>query len=227
MTRPIRIVLLPKHNTTRYRPHTAEGGFAMEQFVKMLYDRLEGKKDLQLQLYCIMQNAINEMHNNGVVGTLTGEAARAVHDPDPEIRVLEKTRLAKSVGKTFIPTAIPVPSQGGLSYLAQLNYNSKFVNSITLCFQGGIEGLYMTFRNSSNTKLDKYIIQIASGDQDISALKKNIELLDSMYDDISIVLMRDGEIVHAYDNADRSRQPSQPQESRKKSGFFAKLFGKT
>jgi len=37
----------------------------MEQFVKMPYERLETKKERQMQLYVIMQNAINEMHNNG------------------------------------------------------------------------------------------------------------------------------------------------------------------
>ena len=42
----------------------------MEQFVKMLHDRLETKKELQLQLYVIMQNAINEMHNNGIIASL-------------------------------------------------------------------------------------------------------------------------------------------------------------
>ena len=141
----------------------------MEQFVKMLHDRLETKKELQLQLYVIMQNAINEMHNNGIIASLTGEAANAVHDPDPEVRVREKTSLAKSVGKQFIPTTMPVPSQGGLSYLANLNYDSRFVNSITLCFQGGIEGLHMTFANNPNVKLDKYIIQVVSGGNDLSA----------------------------------------------------------
>lgn len=89
----------------------------MEQFVKMQHDRLETKKELQLQLYVIMQNAINEMHNNGFIASLTGEATNAVHDPDPEVRVREKNSLAKSVGKQFIPTTMPVPSQGGLSPL--------------------------------------------------------------------------------------------------------------
>lgn len=84
----------------------------MEQFVKMLYDRLETKKELQMQLYVIMQNAINEMHNNGIIAGLTGEAAQLMHDPDPEVRVREKTSLAKSVGKQFIPTTMPMPSQG-------------------------------------------------------------------------------------------------------------------
>lgn len=172
----------------------------MEQFVKMLYDRLEKKKDLQMQLYVIMQNAINEMHNNGIIAGLTGEVAQLMHDPDPEVRVREKTSLAKSVGKQFIPTTMPVPSQGGLSYLANVNYDPRFVNSITLCFQGGIEGLHTTFASNPNVKLDKYIIQIVTGGDDLDAFKTNIEQLDKMYDDISIVILSNGKMVYGSEN---------------------------
>lgn len=199
----------------------------MEQFVKLLYDRLEGKKDLQLQLYVIMQNAINEMHNNGIIASLAGEAAQLMHDPDPEVRVREKTSLAKSVGKQFIPTTMPVPSQGGLSYLANLNYDPRFVNSITLCFQGGIEGLHTTFAANPNVKLDKYIIQVTSGGHDLSALKTNIEQLDKMYDDISIVVMCDGKMI--YSQAEQAHPQAARVSEKKpaeKKGFFAKLFGK-
>ena len=198
----------------------------MEQFVKMLYDRLEDKKNLQLQLYVIMQNAINEMHNNGIIASLTGEAANAVHDPDPDVRVREKTSLAKSVGKQFIPTTMPVPSQGGLSYLANLNYDPRFVNSITLCFQGGIEGLHMTFASNPNVKLDKYIIQVVSGGNDLSAFKNNIELLDQMYDDISIVVMCDGKLVYGQMETAQPQTPRTEEKKTEKKGFFAKLFGK-
>ena len=75
----------------------------MEHFVKMLHDRLETKKELQLQLYVIMQNAINEMHNNGIIASLTGEAANAVHDPDPEVRVREKNQSGKICWQTVYP----------------------------------------------------------------------------------------------------------------------------
>lgn len=194
----------------------------MEQFVKLLYDRLEDRKNLQLQLYVIMQNAINEMHNNGIIASLTGDMANAVHDPDPEVRVREKTSLAKSVGKQFIPTTLPIPSNGGLSYLANLNYDPRFVNAITLCFQGGIEGLHMTFSNNPNVKLDKYIIVVTSGGSDLSALEKNIELLDQMYHDISIVLLCDGKTIYEKTSVAVGAEKPAPQ----KTGFLAKLFGK-
>lgn len=168
----------------------------MEPFVQALYDRLEGKKELQLQFYVIMQNAINEMHNNGIIASLTGDAARVVHDPDPEVRVREKTSIAKAVGKQFIPTTMPVPSQEGLSYRATLIYDPRFVNAITLCFQGGIEGLHMTCAANPNINLDKYIIEVVAKGQDLTPLVKNIEQLDRMYDDISIVMVCDGTVVY-------------------------------
>lgn len=202
----------------------------MEQFVKMLYDRLEKKKDLQMQLYVIMQNAINEMHNNGIIAGLTGEVAQLMHDPDPEVRVREKTSLAKSVGKQFIPTTMPVPSQGGLSYLANVNYDPRFVNSITLCFQGGIEGLHTTFASNPNVRLDKYIIQIVTGGDDLDAFKTNIEQLDKMYDDISIVILSNGKMVYGSENnadeVEKNNNTSLKEEPPKKKGFFARLFGK-
>lgn len=201
----------------------------MEQFVKMLYDRLETKKDLQMQLYVIMQNAINEMHNNGIIAGLTGEVAQLMHDPDPEVRVREKTSLAKSVGKQFIPTTMPIPSQGGLSYLANVNYDPRFVNSITLCFQGGIEGLHTTFASNPNVKLDKYIIQIVTGGDDLDAFKTNIEQLDKMYDDISIVVLSGTKVIYGKEintksNMSESHFPVNKESPKK--GFFAKLFGK-
>lgn len=201
----------------------------MEQFVKMLYDRLESNKELQMQLFMMMQNAINEMHNNGIIAGLTGEVAQLVHDPDPEVRVREKTSLAKSVGKQFIPNTLPVPSQGGLSYLANVNYNPRFVNSITFCFQGRIEGLHMTFANNPKTKLDKYIIQIISGGEDLEAFKANIEQLDKMYDDISIVILSDGKVIYGENpeiNKKECENSTPVNTLVKKKGFFGKLFGK-
>ena len=194
----------------------------MEQFVKLLYDRLEDRKNLQLQLYVIMQNAINEMHNNGIIASLTGDMANAVHDPDPEIRIREKTSLAKAVGKQFIPTTLPIPSNGGLSYQVNLNYDPRFVNAITLCFQGGIEGLYMTFAANPNVKLDKYIIQVTSEGNDLSALEKNIALLDQMYNDISIVLLYEGKTIYG----EKTNASTEDKSATRKSNFLANLFRK-
>lgn len=197
----------------------------MEMFVKMLYDRLETRKDLQLQLFVIMQNAINEMHNSGIIASLTGDAAAAVHHSDPNVRIDEKTKLAKAVAKSLIPTTLPVPSPTGLSYQAKLNYDPRFVNSITLCFQGGIEGLRMAFSGGQTRKLDKYIIQVNAGGHDLSALLKNMALLDQMYEEISIQVVCDGAVLYPA-KAAPAPAPAPAPEAPKKKGFFARLFGK-
>lgn len=201
----------------------------MEQFVEMLYNRLESNKELQMQLFIIMQNAINEMHNNGIIAGLTGEAAQLVHDPDPEVRVTEKTKIAKAVGKQFIPHTFPAPAPDGLIYVANVNYDPRFVNSITLCFQGGIEALRMASASNPQLKLDKYYINIVSGGEDLEAFKTNIAQLNKMYEDISIVILPNGGVTHdekseisknEHENGVPVNTPA------KKKGFFEKLFGR-
>lgn len=54
----------------------------------------------------------------------------------------------------------------------------------------------MTFANNQKTKLDKYIIQIVTGGDNLDAFKINIEQLDKMYDDISIVIISDGNVIY-------------------------------
>jgi len=199
----------------------------MEQFVKTLYDRLETNRELQTQLLVIMDNAINEMHNNGIIAGLTGEAAQLVHDPNPEVRVNEKTCLAKAVGKQFISSTRPISSNGELSYVANVNYDSRFVNSITLCFQGEIEGLHTLSENNSNIRLDQYIIQIISGGKNRDAFKANIAQLDKMYHDISIVLMSGKKIIYGPGiNTTDDSAVSGPTAAKKQqeTGFLRKLL---
>lgn len=213
----------------------------MEQLVKALYDRLESNPDLQMQLFIIMQRAIDEMHNNGIIAGLTGKTAQLVHDPDPHVRIREKTNVAKAVGKQFISNTFPVPSEGGISYFAELKYDPRFVNSITLCFQGGIEGLHMASSGNPELRLDKYVIMITSGGKNLEALKANIEQLDKMYDDISLVIMSDDKIVYKgatesesgksngiapASKSNKSNGGVPVDKPEKKKGFFEKLFGK-
>ena len=176
----------------------------MEEYVKRLWDRLESNKELQKQLYLIMQNAINEMHNSGTIGMLTGSEAAAVHDPDPDVRVREKTILAKRICKKFISETDPIPGQEGLSYLVKVDYIIQFANSITLCLHGGIEGLHMMVNDYPDISLNKYVIEVVSGDKNLSVLKKNIEQLDKMYDEFSIELWRNGKIIYPQPEEDEN-----------------------
>ena len=187
----------------------------MNEFVKSLYDRLDDEK--KMQLICIMDNAINEMHNNGIISKLSPELAARVHDPDPEVRVNEKTALAKSIGKSFISLTQPLPMKDGtVAFMIQVNYDPRFVNSICICIQGGLEGLMMSgiYKKNPNQILNYHIIINANG-QDASAFLERIQILDSLYKNFHLIPKL----------SEPSASSSSKPESKKK-GFFSKLFGK-
>lgn len=201
----------------------------MEQFVKALYDRLESKPELQMRLFVIMQSAIDEMHNNGIIAGLMGEVAQRVHDPNPEVRITEKTILAKSVDKQFIPLTGPIPSKTGFSFLSKVNYDPRFVNSITICLQGGIEGLQIASSNNAKIKWDKYIVKVSNEVDDLSVFKSNIEQLDKMYDDVSIILQYNDKIIYPEQSSPEEKtdnDASQAKAKSEKKSLFAKFFGK-
>ena len=83
----------------------------------------------------------------------------------------------------------------------------------------------MTFASNPNIKLDKYIIQVVSSGNDLSALKANIELLDKMYEDISIIVMCDGQTIYAQ-KPEKLSADAGSKAAAKKKGFFTKLFGR-
>lgn len=90
--------------------------------------------------------------------------------------------------------------------------------------------MHTTFASNPNVKLDKYIIQIVSGGDDLDAFKTNIEQLDKMYDDIAIVILSNGKTIYGSENNAeeevKTSNPSVKEEPPQKKGFFAKLFGK-
>ena len=188
----------------------------MNEFVKSLYDRLDDEK--KMQLLCIMDNAINEMHNNGIMSKLSPELAARVHDPNPEVRVNEKTALAKSIGKSFISLTQPLPMKDGtIAFMIQVNYEPRFVNSICVCIQGGLEGLMMSgiYKKNPNQILDYHILINANG-QDASAFLDRIRILDSLYENFNLIPV----IVAP------KTTTTEKAEAKKKEGFFKTLFGK-
>lgn len=188
----------------------------MEQYVKLLYDRLPDDKKMQLVM--IMDNAINEMHNNGVISRLSQETSAKMHDPDPSIRIAEKTSLAKSVGKSFIPLSQPLPlKEGGIAFVIKVDYDPKYVNSISICIQGGLEGLYQSelYKRCKNEVMD-YNIVINSNGFDTSLFSENMNSINNLYENFNIVLT--DEIKGKSIDNDENKP--------KKKGLFSKLFKK-
>ncbi len=196
----------------------------MEQFVKALIDRTPDDK--KMSVHIIMDNAINEMHNNGIISKLSPEDAAKMHDPDPNVRVTEKTSLAKSVGKTFIPITQPLPLENGIGYLASVEYDSRFVNSISLCIQGGIEGLYQSgiWQKNKNKIMEYHILAFANG-QDIAPFVENMTVLNDLYPDFEIKVVNQ-ENTKKNSGADSKAEQNTIVKPADKKGFFSKLFGK-
>ena len=196
----------------------------MEQFVKALMDRIPDDK--KMSIHIIMDNAINEMHNNGIISKLSPEDAARMHDPDPNVRVAEKTSLAKSVGKTFIPITQPLPLENGIGYLASVEYDARFVNSISLCIQGGVEGLYQSgIWKKNKNKIMEYHVLVSDNGQDIAPFVSNMTVINSLYPDFEI------KVVNQKDTKKNAVKDSEPAvntttKSSEKKGFFSKLFGK-
>lgn len=184
----------------------------MEQFVKSLFDRLDSKR--QGQLICIMDNAINEMHNNGIISLVDASGTSKLHDPDPIVRVTEKTLLARSVGKTLVVSSEPIKTEKGIGYAVKINNDPKFPNSAALCIQGGLEGLYQAgiFRKNKSGVMD-YKVVVDDRGEDCLPLVENICVLNDLYDVFDIHI--------AYSTKDNDIEKPQ-----KKKGLFAKIFGK-
>ena len=188
----------------------------MERFVQALFERLD--KAGQGQLICIMDNAINEMHNNGIISRVSPEIAAKLHDPDPNVRVTEKTSLAKSVGYSFVVSSKPGVTENGICHTVEINNDARFPNSIAICIQGGLEGLYQTgiFKKTNSGIMD-YNVVIRKNSQDSSGLENNLSILNDLYKDFNIRVMF--EMPDASDN-------QKAQSPEKKKGLIARLFGK-
>lgn len=188
----------------------------MEKFVQSLYERLD--QIGQAQLICIMDNAINEMHNNGIISLFDQEKTTKLHDSDPNVRVTEKTRLAKSVGHSYVVSSNPGMTENGVCHTVEINNDVRFPNSIAICIQGGLEGLYKTgVYKKTNSGIMDYNVVIHKNGQDSSALENNIRVLNNLYKDFSIHIM--------YEMPAVSENRNNPK-SEKKKGLFAKLFGR-
>lgn len=180
----------------------------MDAFVKSLLDRLDDEK--KPELICIMDNAINEMHNNGILQRLSPELEAKVHDPDPEVRVNVKTSIAKTIGKSCIPLTQPMPMKDGtVAFMIQVDFDPRFVNAICLCIQGGLEGLMQSglYKKNRNQVMD-YHIHINDNGHNTDEFISKLKVLDGLY-----------EHFHLIPDMPNGKKPE-------KKGFWTKLFGK-
>lgn len=181
----------------------------MDPFVQKLHDRLENEQ-MRLHLQEIWQNAIRELHDSGVPLSAVGRCAWLIRDPDGEVRRQEKIELAKSIGRQWIRSTMPVPTETGLAFLATVDYDSRFVHSMLLCFLEWIEDWHRTMACDPPVPMAQYIVHVISGQEDLTELTQHLQWLDQVYPQIRIVLMRDGRILYPPEQVSQEPQPLVP-----------------
>ena len=197
------------------------------EYFNSLYNRLDGNNPKQMQLFLIRENAINEIHNANVLAQLhtNPDFTEKWTKLTPEERVAEKVSIAKSVGKSHIPHTMPAPKKDGeIAFIIQVNYNPTFNNCISLCIQGGLEGLYRNqfyLKNSSKT-MDYNIMITNASEVDLSKFKENIDVLNSVYDCFNIRIIEAPENNSLGDKSNDKEEKGSP----KKKGIFSRFFKK-
>lgn len=197
------------------------------EYFNSLYNRLDGNNPKQMQLFLIRENAINEIHNTNVLAQLhtNPDFTEKWTKLTPEERVAEKVSIAKSVGKSHIPYTMPAPKKDGeIAFIIQVNYKPTFNNCISLCIQGGLEGLYRNqfyLKNSSKT-MDYNIMITNASEVDLSKFKENIDVLNSVYDCFNIRIVEAPENNPLGDKSNDKEEKGSP----KKKGILSRLFKK-
>ena len=201
----------------------------MEQFVKSLYDRLEGKPNNQSKLIGIMDGAINEMHNSGIFARLPEDLQARVHSSDPEERITVKAAIAKDVAvQRFILSSKPAALKNGdIAHIITVKYDPDFINSIALCIQGGLEGLYLSgaYKRCADEIMYYYIQPVDTGN-DLGKFRLKMLEVESLYDNFQINFMPPISSSPADSSVDSGSTVAGQAESLGKKGLFGKLFGK-
>lgn len=161
----------------------------MEKYVKALYDRLEGNGEAQNILFAIMDGAINEMHNTGWTQRVGGSLAESIHSTDPNVRIDAKSSLAKSVAyNECIVSSNPIRLKNGdIAHSIGVKYDHNLLNSIAICIQGGLEGLFQSnaYKSCNDGIMYYYIMTDAQGDE-LSEFRMKMMEIEGLYDNFQI-----------------------------------------
>lgn len=195
--------------------------------MKTIADDLNSRLDdsMKMEWFCICQNAVNELHNNGVLSGLTGDMAEAAHDPDPEKRYAFKLELARQVGEKYLSLSSGAV-RGSMAVMIRIRHDPRFINCVTLRIISALETLYPV---PAFMKPPMTVYLSVNGDTDTASWEKIADFINRAYPDQFGA--RVGEAPE--DKPDRSNAgtPKTPenrnvQKPEKKKGLFAKLFGK-
>ncbi|MDO4749883.1 MAG: hypothetical protein Q4A39_03470 [Eubacteriales bacterium] len=196
----------------------------MERFVKKLYTRLEGKPELQAKLTGIVDAAIQEMEDNGFYSDLSGKLLAKINSEDPAESIAAKTAAAKQIAmKHCIRASKPLTlANDETAHIIEVQFDPRFLNSVTLCIQGGLEGLIFSrlYKKCTDQIMYCYILTDLNS-EDFPAFRDKLLELDSMYDHFRIDFL-------STENFAISSSPTESfkKNAGKKQSFWSKLFGR-
>ena len=197
----------------------------MEQFVQSLYDRLPTDAE-KMRLIAIMDNAINEMHNAGVFTRVSPELQAKIHAEDPQERIEIKAAVAKRAAyDNFILSSKPVAlNTGELGHMIAVHYDPRFTDSIRLCIQGGLEGLFQAgaYKKNESGYMNYYIRTDTSGDTWAQFREKLLEL-ECFYDEFHLIVIPQEEDEPAGQNETPKSDPASVPAEKPKKSFLEKL----
>lgn len=194
----------------------------MDAFVQSLLERLPEEK--RQQMLGLVNRAIQEVKDGGIMSRLSPELKKQVNHPDPRVSMKVRTQLAKSVGVQNIPTSQPIPlKNGAAAHMIIMEYNPQFYHAEALCVQGGLEGLYLSgMPKKCENNVMEYYINLRNSEQEAMPLLKELALVQGMYENFRI------HVTVSVETGFREVPLPQPETEEKapRRGIFARLFGK-
>ena len=202
----------------------------MERFVKSLYDRLEENPKLQTVLINIMDGAINEIHNSGILSRLPDVLQVKIHSDDPQERITVKTAIAKDVAvQKFIKSSTPIALKNGdIAHMITVKYDSRFKNSIAICIQGGLEGLYLSgaYKRCADGIMQYYIQTDATG-EDYMDFRTLMLKVEDLYENFQINFIPAGNsAIELKKEGTSGAEHDTAKVMKGKKSILGKLFGK-
>lgn len=141
--------------------------------------------------YLLTENAINELHNNGIIARLLPESAVLVHDPNPFTRTTVKQYLAHQIANDYVKeletspfsnSKVPVTSRW-------VEPEEHFSNCIALRIQKMLEFTHLEHQKEFESKGMRHPVCLMMLDTPKArSLLEKLALLDSMYPDIYLMV---------------------------------------
>ena len=165
----------------------------MDPFVQSLHCRLEEENRQAMRMFeTFIDRSLDEMEANGYFKDLDPSIQEKVDSDDPEVSVDIKTALAKEMAHhSFVKAshAITMPD-GESARLVQVHVDPRFLNCLTLCIQGSLEGLFLTGAYKKNkSKKMIYIIENDASKEAWEILQSKMDALGYLYPQFSIILL--------------------------------------